>query len=121
MKLLRENEENILSQLLNENEESIQLSGNDYKLSELENLEKLGYLVFRHKELLRTNFFANVSITESGKQYFEDKEKYLQAKQEEEKKYKKAERIANIKYIITTSIAVIALVISIVGVCVNCR
>ena len=122
MQLLRENEERLLSKLLNEKKESISFNGNYCKLSELEILARSGYIKIIYKDdSYRGSFFCTVSITENGKWYFEDKEKYLQAKQEEEKKNKKAERIANIKYIITTSIAIIALVISIVGVCLNCR
>lgn len=119
MKLLRENEEKLLEKLIAEEADKISLNGQYCKLTELEHLEKMGYVRFNYKNELRTNFLASVTITENGKSYFNDKNKYLQTKHEEDKRNKRAERKADIKYIITTLIAVVALVVSIASVCIK--
>lgn len=119
MQILRENEEKLLEKLLEEEADNISLNGQYCKLSELEHLEKLGYIRFIYKNQLRTNFLASVSITVNGKCYFDDKNKYLQEQQVETNKVKKAERKADIKFIISTSIAVIALVVSILSFCIK--
>ena len=120
MNLLRANEEKLLKELISMKEDPIPLNRLFCILSELEDLEKQGYIKFKYKDdRLHGNFIAAVSVTESGKHYFEDKNQYLQEKRIEEKKRKKSELKTDVKFIISTLIAVAALAISIISLCIK--
>lgn len=116
MNILRKKEEQLLALILERNPNSSQpISSNDCEESTLIQLEKKGYIFIHDKSVVYGgDFLAIIQATEDGKNYFSDKEKVFKLEKKEERNGKIHKVASVIAYLITTGIAVAALVVSII-------
>lgn len=115
MEILREKEERLLAMILErEPNSSQQISSKDCEESTLVQLEKSGYITIHDKSVVYGGaFIAIIQATEDGKNYFSDKKEMLEFDKREKQTNKINKAASVVAYLITTGIAIAALVVSI--------